>query len=152
MKIAISKKEYLVLLQILEMAQWVVSAHATGEQPEAKPFDDLEQKIFAMAKEYGLESLVKFDKQLEQYFVTRHYEETSSAMEFIDTFENDSFWETLIDRLTERDVIKEVGSAVLSEMEPKERYEAYGKWEHLYAQEFEKHGLERIEIVTEIQK
>ncbi len=149
MKIAISKKEYIVLLQILEMAQWVVSAHAIGPLPEAKPFDDLEQKIFALAKEYGLESLITFDRKLGAYFETSHYEETCSAMEFVDKFENDSFWETLIDRLAERDVVKKVGRKVLSEMGPKERIMAYGEREDFYSKEFEKYGIERVAIVGE---
>ncbi len=149
MKIAISKKEYLVLLQILEIAQWVVGSHAVGPQPKAKPFDDLEQKIFALAKEYGQETLVKFNKDLGQYFVTGQYEETSSAMEFVDKFENNSFWENLINRLAKRDVIKEVSSKVLSEMGPKERIMAYGEREDFYAEEFEKRGLERVAIVVE---
>jgi hypothetical protein len=152
MKIDISKEEYLVLLQMLEMAQWVVGSYVAGEQPEAKPFDDLEQKILALAKEFGQESLVKFNKELGQYFVTGQYEETSSAMEFVDKFENDSFWENLINRLAERDVIKEVGSKVLSEMEPKERLMAFGEREDMYVEEFETYGLERIEIVTKMQK
>ncbi len=138
-----------MLLQILEIAQWVVGSHAVGPQPEAKPFDDLEQKIFALAKEYGLDSLVKFDNRLEQYFETRHYEETCSAMEFVDKFESDSFWENLIDRLVERDVVKKVGHKVLSEMGPKERIMAYGEREDFYAEEFENHGLERVAIVVE---
>jgi len=148
MKIDISKEEYLVLLQILEMAQWVVGSHVAGAQPEAKPFDDLEQKIFAMAKGYGLESLVKFENYAGQYFVTRQYEDTCSAMAFIDKFENDSFWDSLIDNLARRDLVKECGAKVLSEMEPKERLLTYGKLEDIYSDEFEKHGLERIQIVT----
>ncbi len=147
MKIAISKKEYQVLLQVFEMAHWVVSAHVAGKQPEAKPFDDLEQKIFALAKDFGQESLVTFDNHWKQYCITSHYEETCSAMEFIDKFEDDSFWESLINRLAERDVLKESGGEVFSEMEPRERIEAFGKWEDIYAEEFEKYGLERIEIV-----
>ena len=52
---------------------------------------------------------------------TRRYEDTCSAMEFIEEFENESFWDELIDRLAERDTIREVGEAGFKALKPIDR-------------------------------
>jgi hypothetical protein len=83
MKIEISKGEYKILLHILEMADWVLTAHKTKEEKKHKPYKKLEQKMFSLAEVMGYDSLIEYSKELHQYFPTRKYEDTCSAIEFI---------------------------------------------------------------------
>ncbi|MFQ5930304.1 MAG: hypothetical protein ACE5MK_11445 [Acidobacteriota bacterium] len=144
MKINITKKEYLTLLEILEIADWVLHAHHTEERSETRKYREIEQKILSYAKDMGFENLVSYDSQVERYFPTRKFEDTSPSMEFVREFENDSFWEELVDRLVERDLIRQVGEERLLSMAIGERFEREEPLEKRYADEFYNHGLDNL--------
>ncbi len=58
MEINITKKEYETLLEMLEITDWILHAHKTDMPEETKPFRELEQKIFSLAKDFGYNHLV----------------------------------------------------------------------------------------------
>ena len=146
MKIEISKGEYKTLLQIFELADWVLTAHKTEEDKRHKLFHKLEQKLFSLADGMGYGSLIEYSKELREYFPTRKYEDTCSVMEFIEEFEDDSFWDELIDRLAMRDTIREVGEVEFKALEISERITLVESHKDIYWDEFEAHGLSRMYI------
>ena len=147
MKINITNKEYKTLLETLEIVDWVLHAHKTGQPEETKPFREFEQKIFSLAKDFGYDHLIKYDPELKCFFPTKEFEETSPGMEYIEDFENESFWEDLIERLVERDLIWEMGEKKYLSLDPMERIEKEETHWKKYGDEFETHGIERLEIV-----
>jgi len=149
MKIEISKGEYKILLHVLEMADWVLTANKSKEEKRHKLYRKLEQKIFSLADVMGYKSLIEYSKELRQYFPTRKYEDTCSAMEFIEEFENESFWDELIDRLAERDAIREVGMDGFKALKPIDRITKVEEHKEKYIDEFEKYGLDRIGIAQQ---
>ncbi len=146
MKIDITKKEYLTLLEILEIVDWVLHAHHTKERSETRKYREIEQKIFSYAKDIGFENLVSYDSQLKRYFSTRKFEDTSPGMDFVREFENDSFWDELVQRLVERDLIRQVGEERLLSMEAHERFEKEAPFEKRYADEFYNNELENLTL------
>jgi len=146
MKIDITKKDYLTLLEILEIVDWVLHAHHTEERSETRKYREIEQKIFSYAKDTGFEDLVSYDSQLKRYFPTRQFENTSPGMDFVREFENDTFWDELVQRLVERDLIRQVGEERLLSMETQERFEKEEPFEKRYADEFYKHELENLTL------
>ena len=149
MKIEISKGEYKILLHVLEMADWILNAHKSKEDKEHKPYRKLEQKIFSIAAEMGYGSFIEYSKEFHEYMPTRKYEETCSAMEFIEIFENESFWDELIDRLGERDAIREVGMEGFKALKPIDRITKVDDHKENYIDEFEKYGLDRIVVAQQ---
>ena len=109
MKINITKKEYKTLVEILEIADWVLHAHEIEKSEDTRSYREFSQKIFSLAKDFGFDHLIEYEKQLQEYFPTSEFEDTSPGMAFIEKFENESFWEDLIDRLVQRDLIRELG-------------------------------------------
>jgi hypothetical protein len=77
---------------------------------------------------------------------TRRYEDTRSIMKIIQAFENDTFWDELIDRLAERDAIRYTGEREFKKMKPIDRIMLVEKYREKYTEEFEKHDLERVSI------
>jgi hypothetical protein len=146
MKIDFTKREYRTLLEILEIANWVLHAHKVEKDPRTKKYRDLEQKIFSHAKDLEFEHLIKYAAEYKQYFPTRKYEDTSPAMKFVEEFENDSFWDELVDRLVIRDIIRQEGKEKLLKMSLEERFEKEDPIREKYYREFEEHGIERIRI------
>jgi hypothetical protein len=152
MKINFTKKEYRTLLEIFEIAHWVLHAHKTREYPNTAKYRKLEQKIFSCAKDMGFEDLIMFDTELERYYPTAEFEETSPAMKFITEFENDTFWEELIERLVQRDLIRQEGKEGIVNMSIEERFQKEEPLEEKYSTEFETYGLDRISICQDVNK
>ncbi len=67
-------------------------------------------------------------------------------MDFVREFENDSFWDELVQRLVERDLIRQVGEERLLSMEAHERFEKEEPFEKRYADEFYHHELENLTL------
>jgi len=148
MKIDFTRKEYRRLLDILYIADWVMNAHKVEDDPKTEAYKELEQKIFSYAKDMGFEDLIEYVVDHGEYFPTRKLEESSPTMEFIGEFENDTFWEELISRLADRDLIKQMGGMKeLSKLPFEERVKKTLALEEKYASEFEKKGLDSLSII-----
>ena len=59
MKINFTKREYRLLIDILEISEWVLNAHSNVEREDTKKYSELAQKIFSYAKEMGYEDLTR---------------------------------------------------------------------------------------------
>lgn len=146
MKIDFNKKEYMALLDILEIAEWVINAHKIDTQNKETVYSKLEQKIYSYAKEMGFEELIEYDDNLKSYFPTRMFEENSPAHQFIDEYDNEIFWEELIERLVERDLIDQLGVERFRIMSPVERIKKEAPLRSKYGTEFEKNGIENLRV------
>ncbi|RKX62809.1 MAG: hypothetical protein DRP37_00605 [Thermodesulfobacteriota bacterium] len=147
MKINITKKEYKSLLDILSIADWILNAHKIGDDPETEEYEKLEQKLNSYAEDMGYGNFVTYDTKLKKFFPTKEFEETSKFREFIDEFENATFWDELLHRLVERDLIKQEGGVKnVMNMNFRERLEKEEPLEKMYATEFEANGLDNIRI------
>jgi hypothetical protein len=148
--IPMTRKEYMTLLDIFQIADWILHAFKAGERPDTEEYRKLEQKFCSYAKDMGLDNLVLFDEELKQYFTTSEYEATSRKMEFIKAFENDSFWDELIERLTERDLVQQEGGVdEVMKLSLEERIKKAGVLQEKYAKEFEKNGLKNLTVMPQ---
>lgn len=147
MQIDFTKVEYRDLLDMIYIADWVLNAHKMADDPRTKRYGKLEQKILSYAKEMGFEHLVMYEPKFEKYYPTSTFEDLSSAYNFIKEYDNDTFWEELMDRLAERDLIEQEGglSNVLR-LSVEERLEKQWRLEEKYAVEFEENGLDNVRI------
>lgn len=146
MKIHFTKKEYITLLETIQMAGWILHAHRTDQPADRKKYHELEQKILSLAKDFGCDDVVQWDKKLGAHFTTREFE--GRIMPFIEEYEEDSFWEELKTRLVDRDVCREVGEQKFSSLGIEERFAKEEPYEQKYNTEFETHGITRLQVVT----
>ena len=146
MNIKFSKPEYEALLEVIRMADWVIHAHRTEDDPRTKKYQELEQKILSKAAEMGFEKQIVYDKELKKYHPTAEYEEQCDAMKFIDEYDDDTFWDELTERLAFRDLLEQVGEEETKKMEPLERVEKIESLREPYLDEFDEHGITRLKI------
>lgn len=146
MKIEITEKEYRALLDIFHIADWVLHSHKMEEGPETEEYRNLEQKIFSFAEEMGFANLVEYDPEMKEYFPTREYDETNVVMEAIVDYDNESFWEELMERLATRDLIGREGKEKVMAMDDEERLAKTEDLREKYAAEFERYGISRVVI------
>lgn len=149
MKINFTRKEYRLLIDILEISEWVLNAHSSVEREDTKKYSELIQKIFSYAKQMGYEDLIVYDKHLEGYYATREYEENGEQMRFIEEFEEDVFWDALANKLAWRDLVQQEGVEVVEKMEFVERGTKLMDLESWYQEEFTENGLTNVKVVKE---
>ena len=143
MKINIKKNEYRLLLDMVEIAEWVLNSHRTDSSDEIKQYSELYQKILSHAKEMGFENLITYDESLDGYYATAEYEE-SEHMRYIEEFEDDVFWEALPHRLAVRDLMEQIGEEGYTDMEFEERMSKLVELEAFYYVELEDNGIDNL--------
>lgn len=146
MKINITKQEYRALLDLLGIAGWVLHAHRDDNATRTAEYRAIEQKIYAMAAEYGYEDLIVHDEEENKYFPTAEYEEEGPVLEFVDDYNDETFWKELVERLAMRDVLTRIGKQEFHAMNVEERLKKLDAAIGVYEDEFAKNGLNRLQI------
>ena len=146
MKINFTKKEYKVLLEMIALADWVLHATKVKEDPKTAGHRELEEKIYSYAKEMGYKHLIEYSKRLERHFPSRQFEENGPVRTFIEEYENDIFWEELIARLADRDLLREFGDDKPSAISGNEMMVRTMRFEEKYSDEFVANGLDNVVI------
>jgi len=109
MKIEITNEEYRTLLDVLHVAEVVLSGHRRQEDPRSEQHRMLIQKLYALAGDAGLGQLIEFDNARKRYHPTEEFENNAPAHSFVDEFADHVFWDELISRLTARDAAWQAG-------------------------------------------
>ena len=146
MKINFTKNEYRVLLDIVYLGQWMLQAHESDHSGEDDNHEMLAQKIYSFGKEMGCSDLVKSAKELNKFYPTGLYEEESGIHDIIDQYNDDTFWDELINRLAERDVQAEAEASNKKISSVEDYYKFSAPHEKMYSEEFSKSGLKNLVI------
>ena len=147
MNVEITKEEYIYLLDLLHMANWVLVSHKTTVEPQIEKYDWIIQKFYVLAGEMGRGDLIEYDPGRGKYHLTKAFEDTSRSLEFIDEFVDHSFWDELIVRFAERDAARKAGSyEKLDLLSHEDRHALVDPFEERYAEEFNERGIEQLEI------
>ena len=141
MKIDLTKKQYKSLVTLVYLGDWIINSHKT--KPEKK-VEDVRRHINGFAQEGGLGDWIEYDPELQGYYETRTMDEEMN--QYIDEYDNYTFWEELIHRLARRDFIRQYGVERIKEMNIEERIDKEYSFESKYAEEFEKNGIDNILI------
>ena len=144
MKINFTKKEYQLLVTMIEIADWVMNAFHPNDRVDTKDHRSLRNKILAHADEMGMKGCYKKDG--DTYYETVEYEENSEHYNFIDEYDDELFWKQLVTRLAERDYVQQYGD---EEMDFETRTLRVVEIEKKYAVEINKFGLSNIVIANE---
>jgi hypothetical protein len=146
MKIHFTKKEYRLLLDIVQIAEWVMNSYKVEDDLKSQLYDNIEQKILSYAEDFGFENLVMYDQKSQKFFPTLEYEESEDARLVIEEFEEEVFWEKLCSRLAQRDLLKEKGLQKVKEMDVIERISEEDEIAEKYNKEFVKNGIRNLII------
>lgn len=148
MNIELSSQEYLDLLDVLHIADVVLSGHRRQEDGRTERQRGLIQKLYGIARGQGLAHLMNFDEIAKRYIPTQEFEANSVAHEAIHEFSDHLFWDELIDRLSFRDAALIAGGADrLRALGDRERGVIEGPVRQRYIAEFTRHGITNLELV-----
>ncbi len=68
------------------------------------------------------------------------------AREFIEDYDNESFWEGLIQQLSGRDIVLKYGEEAVRAMNEEERREKAQEFEDKWGAELEENGVDRLTV------
>ncbi|AUH73012.1 hypothetical protein [Legionella sainthelensi] len=144
MKVNITKKEYRTLLDMLYIADWVLHS-STIKETKQNEYEALKQKFLSYFKEMEADEQIEFSQEFNEHFEKTQYEELLNE-KFIEPYEQKLFWDELIHRLSERDVIDAMGVEQYKKLEPMERMKKVEEVKAQYANEFKKHGVKHLKL------
>lgn len=146
MNINLTQREYRLLLDVIFLADWVLTGHDADRISEDDRYQMLFQKLYSYANEMGSGDLVEVVTESNSYAPTRKYEEESGVFELIEDYDDATFWEELIERLAERDVYAGLPENKKARLDAEEYWRRAAPFERKYQSEFGRHGLERLVI------
>ena len=148
MNIALTAQEYRDLLDMLHVADVVMTGHRTEEDKRTERHRALIQKLYALARTAGLDWLIRYDKNENRYFPTSEFEQSSTAHPVLDEFGEHQFWDELISRLTQRDAAQRSGGIDrFSSMGESDRRHAEAEIRRRYIAEFATNGVSNLVLV-----
>lgn len=149
MEIKLTKEQYSNLLKLVYLGNWMVNAIRTGTPGDEhiEAFDELESYMFSFAKAFGFEEYADHDEKNGKVYPTREFEDNPELRDFVDKYDDYTFWMELIGRLALRDLYGKYGDEV-SRMDWRERIELLSPIEKVYSEEFEQNGIDNIYIIS----
>ena len=142
MQIVLSRAQFETLLKAVYLGEWMVNAIRTPGS-YIREFEEVEQFLLALAHRAGIEDIVEFDSRLSQFFLTPDAHEKLQPL--IDEYDDEAFWNGLVDRLADRDFAETYGDET-KRMSHEERFEKIGSFVDKYETEVERHGVDRLRI------
>ncbi len=146
MKINITKKEYQLLLDMLYLSDWMMHSYETNCKDNE--YKKLRKKFLSFYKEMGADNKIEYSSEHDDYYEREPYDSTIHE-KFIETYENNFFWDELIDRLGRRDVVNQMGIDTFQSLDNMERITKVETEKEKYANEFEHHGLDNLKVIYE---
>ncbi|MGQ9801718.1 MAG: hypothetical protein ACUVRL_08660 [Candidatus Saccharicenans sp.] len=143
MELKLNKEQYEKLLELVYLGNWMVNAYRTDDYLEE--YSEVVSNIFSRAEEAGLEGKSVKDETEAKYLPSYDFEE--SMQDFISDYDGFCFWEELINRLAERDALKEFGSTPLDKIDLEEFLNKKSAYLRKYEQEVEENGILHFEFV-----
>ena len=148
MKILLTKSEYRTLFDMIYMAEWMLTAYDVQPDPDKERYAHLAQKIYSHAKEAGCESLIHSSSADNEYHPSREYEDKGGVHDLIEDYDNDVFWDELVERMTERDVYAALDETQRLKVSAEAYFQLAEPISERYGREFDAHGIERLTLAT----
>jgi hypothetical protein len=143
MEIKLTREQYEKLLELVYLGNWLINAYRTDDYLEE--YFGVVSHIFSQAGEAGLEEKVVKDEKKNKYLPSYDFEE--SMQDFISEYDSFCFWEELINRLAERDAVREFGNIPVDKIDVEEFLQKKENYLRKYEKEVEENGIKRLELV-----
>jgi hypothetical protein len=138
--------QFQTLIQLVYLGNFMANATRSNEEI-VQQFEDLEQYLYSSAEEFGCGGFVTKHDAVEGVYPSHEFEEMMDA--FICKYDTDVFWEELLQKMTERDLLARYGEKAVAEMSIVERIEKEREFIQSYDKEFSLNGLKRLFIKNE---
>ena len=146
MKIEINKKQYNIIIRVLEIAGSIygVMGDMVDEKYKkpSKDVDDLEEDLFKYAEDY--DSLDLFEYYKDKRIISEDY--TEEILNDIFDYDEYVFWEKLVEKLARKEIMEKYPEGKIKNMSNEEFYVLRNSTEEKYWQIVEKSCIKNFEL------
>lgn len=140
----LSNQQYLDLLKMVFLGS-VVAEEIMDEEALASMLTS--QQVFYAASGPGKGNVyVGYDKKDDEYFIAEDIED--DMMELLNQYDEARFWESLVMRLTLRDLQKKYSEKELREMPEEKGTREMENIHSYYINEFDDHDLDNLKVIS----
>lgn len=144
-KISFTKEQFESLLKLVYLGEWMINANRVDDR--IKKYEDLQDYIFSYAKQFGLDEFVDDEEAKKgKFFPTRKFEEETDVQKFIKEYDEETFWDEIVDRLGERDFYRHYAKDEIQKMSQDERFEKAYEFIDKWGEKINRNGIEGLEI------
>jgi hypothetical protein len=145
MHLRFTDDELATLVEMVSLATEMANLNPNDEgQAGYSRFEGIENKVLEAAKSTGLAGIVEFDAEREKNRVTEKFQENAYFQQCFNEVRNAVFWEELMIRLAERDLIKEIGPTAYRALNEEEQRKKAAPIEKRYWAKFQKDGTDPL--------
>ena len=138
--IELSKSDMKMLLMYVYFGDWILTA--TKDHPNLK-YEGFYQKILSLMKNNNIEQRIEFENGM--YEITTELEEEYNK--YIDDYNEETFWEELIEKLARRDLFGKYEKNDIEKMDYISINEKIDKEADKYVKEIDRNGIKNIGII-----
>lgn len=147
MTIDLTDDEFAALLEMAYLGEWMTNSHLTSSDDKNDEYEAVLGKLLGYARDVGLDELVADDGEV--LHPSSAFEESDAMRSIIEDYDNDTFWQEIVDRLATRDLLQRFGERRLDGMTPEERLNLLDEAAERYAREMEEFGVDRLIVAEE---
>jgi len=143
MHLRFTEEELATLVEMVSLAAEVanMAPEETQNTANLSRFESVENKVLESAKHAGMAEWIEIDQQRGKNRVTEKFQSEAYFQRCIEEFRNANFWEELMIRLAERDLIKEMGEETYLAMSEESRRKKSEPVEKRYWARFRQKGI-----------
>lgn len=146
MHLELTPQQYETLLKLAYLGDWMINGIRT-EDERIPEYADVMQRLLAWAQETQCGSFVEFDKKANKFFPTAELEEHEEIKVLREAYDDEIFWDELINKLSLRDFMEAQKVASLASSLPYDAAKMRSDIIKKYVDEFEKNGIKNLKVV-----
>ena len=149
MHLRFTDEELSTLSEMLTLACWATFwNHKPGADLGVARYDDMLDKILTRLQHNGQGAEVEMDPGRQRLRLRKEKEEGSFYAQSFDEMRNEIFWEELVARMAEREVIRKHGSGYLESLNDDERKRVLEPLGKRFWEEFSSKGIANLHVVA----
>jgi len=142
-------EELLTLAEMLTLACWATFwNHKPGADDGVARYDDMLEKTLTRLQHNGQSNEVENDPERQRLRLSKKKEESSFYAQCYDEMRNETFWEELVARMAEREMIRKYGNDHLKSLSDEDRKKLTEPVSKKFWEEFSKNGIGNLHIIA----
>lgn len=142
MELKLTEDQYRKLVKLVFMGMWMTDSR--GTEKDDPYFIEIEQLVYSASLKNGINDIIEYDKINDKYFPSENFDAEDIIAQHIDAYDENCFWDELIDRLTKRDMIEKYGLEKIHNMNQAEIFQKEKEIIDYYEEFFAKNGLKNL--------
>ena len=145
--VTFNKEQYEKLLTMVAISSYVIDHTPEEDNSDHKLYEELRTLVYSKAKDVGLGALI--EEKEGQQCESEEFEE-SGFIDLISNCENETFWESLIEKMAITEFARESGGyEALETMDEDKGLARLNELHTKYANEFDENDLENVGLINQ---